>query len=69
MSLEYEQLKLIDVDQFRGKMYSGHCPLCHWGDRFTIEESYRPPEGIDPRTLRVKCAKCDGFYFVVRSGK
>ena len=66
---EYEQLKLLDVDVYKGRIYAGHCPLCHYGDRFVISKEYKPPEGLDPNILLVKCTTCEKDYYVVRSKK
>ena len=69
----YEQLRLLDIDLCKGNIYGltegTRCPVCHVGSRFTIDKEYRPPEGIDPYTLKVWCTICSKDYYVVRSKK
>ena len=68
-----EQLRLIDIDNFKGKIYrldkGEKCILCHTGETFSIDKNWKPPVGIDEKMIKVKCVTCDKEYYLLNRRK
>ena len=73
MNKEYEQLRLIDIDNFKGKIYrldkGEKCIHCHVGGEFVVDKNWKAPNGVDPKMLKVKCVTCNKEYYLLNRRK